>query len=93
MKRVLSIDAGASLTIHSLAASPVEKNSRVATLSFYTLPALLSDDSRNEWIVTIPPDEDADEDAPSCIKSLVFDTHFSGFTALQHTDDDDCFVE
>ncbi|PTB52845.1 hypothetical protein M431DRAFT_58133, partial [Trichoderma harzianum CBS 226.95] len=26
-------------------------------------------------------------------KSLVFDTHFSGFTPLQHTKDDDCYVD
>lgn len=93
VKRVLSIAAGQSLTIHSLAASPVEKTSLVATLSFQTLPGILSDGSRNEWIVGIPPDDDADEDALSRIKPLVFDTHFSGFTPLQHTEDDDCFVE
>lgn len=93
VKRVLSIEDGASVAVHSLAINPIEQTSKVATLSFYALPDFLSDCSRNEWVFNLPTDETSDEDGFRRRRSLVFDAHFSGFTPLQHTKDDDCFVE
>ncbi|KAL6798490.1 ankyrin repeat protein [Trichoderma sp. SZMC 28012] len=93
VKRILSIEAGASVVVHSLAISPIEQISKVATLSFHALPECLSDCSRNEWVFNLPVDETSGEDDFSRRKSLVFDTHFSGFTPLQHTKDDDCYVD
>ena len=93
VKRILSIEPGVSVAVHSLAISPVEQNSKVATLSFHALPDRLSGGSRNEWVFNLPADESPDKDGSSRRKSLVFDTHFSGFTPLQHTKDDDCHVE
>ncbi|KAK5995239.1 Serine/threonine-protein phosphatase 6 regulatory ankyrin repeat subunit B [Cladobotryum mycophilum] len=91
VKTVLSIAPGASFRVHSLAINPVEQSSKVATLSFHALPEELSDDSRNEWVFNLPADNNPDSFGP--IKCLVFDTHFSGFTPLQHTRDDDCHVD
>ncbi|QYT05591.1 hypothetical protein H0G86_012480 [Trichoderma simmonsii] len=93
VKRILSIESGASVVVHSLAISPIEKISKVATLSFHALPNCLSDRSRNEWVFNLPADETSEEDGFSRRKSLVFDIHFSGFTPLQHTKDDDCYVD
>ncbi|KAL7918361.1 ankyrin repeat protein [Trichoderma austrokoningii] len=93
VKRILSIEDGASAAVHSLATSPIEQISKVATLSFYTLPGCLSDRSRNEWVFNLPADETLGEDGFGRRRSLVLDTHFSGFTPLQHTKDDDCFVD
>ncbi|PKK51410.1 hypothetical protein CI102_3772 [Trichoderma harzianum] len=93
VKKILCIEAGASVVVHSLAISPIEQISKVATLSFHTLPGCLSDCSRNEWVFNLPTDETSEEDGPCRRKSLVFDTHFSGFTPLQHTKDDNCYVD
>lgn len=93
VKGILSVEPGASVVIHSLAINPVDHISKVATLSFHTPPNCLSDSSRNEWVFNLPTDESSDWDDSSRRKSLVFDTHFSGFTPLQHTKDDDCHVE
>lgn len=93
VKRILSIEAGASVVVHSLAISPIEQISKVATLSFHPLPDCLSDCSRKEWVFNLPEDETSVEDGFCWRKSLVFDTHFSGFTPLQHTKDDNCYVE
>jgi hypothetical protein len=93
VKSILSIEAGASVAVHSLAISPVEQNSKVATLSFHALPDRLSDCSRNEWVFNLPADDTSDEDGFGWRQSFVFDTYFSGFTPLQHTKDDDCYVE
>jgi hypothetical protein len=93
VKSTLSIEPSESVAVHSLAISPVEHNSKVATLSFHALPDRLSNGSRNEWVFNLPADETLDEDGFSRRTSLVFDTHFSGFTPLQHTKDDDCHVE
>jgi hypothetical protein len=89
VKSILFIEPGASVTVHSLAIDPVQHNGKVATLSFCTLPDCLSDGSINQWVFALPMDEALDENG----LSLVFDTHFSGFTPLQHTKEDDCHVE
>lgn len=93
VKRILSIEAGASVVVHSLAISPIERISKVATLSFHAIPKCLSSCSRNEWVFNLPVDDTSGEDDLSRRKSLVFDIHFSGFTPLQHTKDDDCYIE
>lgn len=95
VKSTLSIEPGESVVVHSLAISPVDHNSKVATVSFDALPDRLSNSngSRNEWVINLPADETPDGDGFSQRTSLVFDTHFSGFTPLQHTEDYDCHVE
>ncbi|KAL7928945.1 ankyrin repeat protein [Trichoderma chlorosporum] len=93
VKRILSIEAGTSVVVHSLAISPIEQISKVATPSFHALPDCLSDCSRNEWVFSLPADETLCENSFSRRKSLVFDTHFSGFTSLQHTKDVDYHVD
>ena len=93
VKKILSIETGASVAVHSLATNPFEHNSKVATLSFHDLPDRLSGDSRHEWVVNLPADEALDMGNCRQRKCVVFDTHFSGFTPLQHTKDDDCHVE
>jgi hypothetical protein len=93
VKKILFIEAGVSVDVHSLALSPVEQHSKVATLSFVALPDCLSDCSRNEWVFNLPAEDTSNEDGFNRRKSLVFDTHFSGFTPLHHSKDDDCHIE
>ena len=93
VKSILFIGPGASIVVHSLAASPSDHNSQVATLTLDTLPARLSGSSKNEWTFSIPMNESSNEGSVDHGKFLVFDTHFSGFTPLQHTKDDQCSVE
>ncbi|ETS75921.1 hypothetical protein PFICI_12865 [Pestalotiopsis fici W106-1] len=92
VKSVLSIEPGASVIIHSLVDNPIEPDSQVATLSFHTLPADLSDGSKNEWSFSLPTDDSSCEDEFSRMDYLVFDTHFTGFTPLQHTKAENCHV-
>ncbi|PFH60082.1 hypothetical protein XA68_11470 [Ophiocordyceps unilateralis] len=98
VKKVLRIESGASCVVHSLAVNPAESRSKIATLSFHTLPALLSKNPRNEWIFDQPAkdalsEETSDEDDFGLKSPLVFDTHFSGFTPLHHTRDQDCHAD
>lgn len=93
VKTVLSIENGASVTIHSLTTNPINSNSKVATLSFHIVPASLSNSSKNEWVFTMPSDQSLNEMNFDRRMSLVFDTHFSGFTPLQHAPDNECHVE
>ncbi|EAW19530.1 uncharacterized protein NFIA_026040 [Aspergillus fischeri NRRL 181] len=88
---VLSIGPGASVAVHSLAINPVERNSKVATLSFHTLPVSLSQGSKDQWKFALPPD--GDEDTVDTKPTLILDTHFSGFTPLQHSEEDSCDVD
>ncbi|KAF7118670.1 hypothetical protein CNMCM5793_008208 [Aspergillus hiratsukae] len=88
---VLSIGPGASVAVHSLAINPVQRNSKVATLSFHTLPVSLSEGSKDQWKFALPPD--GDEDAVNTTHTLILDTHFSGFTPLQHSEEDNCDVD
>jgi hypothetical protein len=93
VQSTLSIELGESVAVHSLAISPVEHTSKVATLSFHTPPDCFSNVSRNEWVFNLPAVENPVEDGLSQRTSLVFDIHFSGFTPLQYAKDDDCYVE
>ncbi|GFF32144.1 isoform Er14 of ankyrin-1 [Aspergillus udagawae] len=88
---VLSIGPGASVAVHSLAINPVERNSKVATLSFHTLPVCLSDGSKDQWKFALP--SDGDEDIVNTRHTLILDTHFSGFTPLQHSGEGSCDVD
>lgn len=92
---VLSIESGAIAAVHSLATNPTERTTKVATLSFNTIPPPLSDRSNKQWILPLPASKDADGDDDDDVfrKPLVFDTHFMGFTPLQHTEQDDCRIE
>ncbi|KAL5611091.1 hypothetical protein FOBRF1_007208 [Fusarium oxysporum] len=88
IQQTLSLQPSTSLTVYSLATSPVDQNSKIATLSFSTIPERLSDRSRDEWVIHLSDGNDI-----AFSKSLVFDTHFSGFTPFQHTSDRDCRVD
>lgn len=93
VKRILSINFGASFVVHSLASNPLEIYSKIATLSFQTIPDSLSSAHTNEWAFSLPPDLNSDNDRLSQKRSLVFDTHFSGFTPLQHMEDEGCKID
>ncbi|CAG9993969.1 unnamed protein product [Clonostachys byssicola] len=92
VKKVLCIEPDASVVVHSLAINPVHENSQVATLSFHTTPNSLSDCSRNEWDFELLASDTSGDDALDVI-SLVFDTHFWGFTPLHRTKDSDCHID
>lgn len=90
----LSLEPEADLEVCSLATNPVERSSRVATIVFQDVPPPLSGNPRNQWVVPLPNIDDDDGDARgSPRKPLVFDTHFAGFTPLQHADEEDCHIE
>lgn len=92
--RVLPIESGTNLMIHSLAVNPTERTSRVATLTFNNIPHPLSDKTNDQWVFDLPrSDSSDDDDAYPRRRQLVFDTNFSGFTPLQHTEEEDCRVE
>ncbi|GFF70323.1 ankyrin-1 [Aspergillus lentulus] len=88
---VLSIGPGASVAVHSLAINPVERNSKVATVSFHTVPVSLYQGSKDQWKFALPPE--GDEDTVDTTHTLILDTHFSGFTPLQHSEEDSCDVD
>ncbi|RDA88261.1 hypothetical protein CP532_0314 [Ophiocordyceps camponoti-leonardi (nom. inval.)] len=96
VKNVLSIESGVSCVVHSLAVNPIEHRSKIATLSFHTLPGPLSDKSKSEWIFEQPPstvDELPDQDIFGPDGPLVFDTHFSGFTPLHRSQEENCCTD
>jgi hypothetical protein len=93
VKGIFSINSGASFVVHSLATNPIDNHSKVSTLTFNDIPACLSDECKTEWVFNVPTSELYNRESFSQGISLVFDTHFSGFTPLQHTRDDDCSVE
>ncbi|KAF4433171.1 hypothetical protein F53441_13772 [Fusarium austroafricanum] len=88
VKQTLALEPSARLTVYSLAVSPGDQNSRIATLSFLAIPDSLSDRSKSEWIFPLLDGDDIDFS-----KSIVFDTHFAGFTPFQRTSDNDCHVD
>lgn len=93
VKNVLSVGAEAIFTVQSLATNPIERTSKVATLTFNTIPSPLSDRSKKQWVVPLPQSDGVDDDERISRKPLVFDTHFVGFTPLQHTEQDNCRIE
>lgn len=90
---VLSIQPGTSVSVRSLAASPIDANTRVATVVFHRLPAPLSDRDKDEWSFSLPVREDVDEDDIDWPLPIIFDTHFIGFTPLDHASQSESHVE
>ncbi|RFN45021.1 hypothetical protein FIE12Z_10749 [Fusarium flagelliforme] len=88
IKETLDLDPTTTINIHSVAISPSSQDSRTATLSFPDIPACLLDRSRNEWTFHLKDGEDLDLSS-----SIVFDTHFRGFTPFQRSNHDDCHVD
>lgn len=92
VRTALRLDDGAEVAVHSLARSPLERHSRIATLTFEShLPKVL-EGPQTEWIFTVPG-SDEDEDEKWGPQRLVFDTHFKGFTPLHRADDSECSTE
>ncbi|KAB2572339.1 Agglutinin [Lasiodiplodia theobromae] len=92
VERTLSIHPDTRFDVHSVAANPLEPTSRVATISFQVIPTSLSDRSKKEWVLE-PQGDWYSDDIDGWRKPLVFDTHFSGFTPLQSTKQEDCEVD
>ncbi|PNP78588.1 hypothetical protein FNYG_08067 [Fusarium nygamai] len=88
IQKTLILEASASPTVYSLACSPTDPNSKIATLSFPSIPDCLSDRSKDEWSFNLSDDNDIDFS-----RSLAFDTHFTGFTPFHRTSDNDCHIE
>lgn len=88
IQKTLALEPNASPTVYSLACSPTDPNSKIATLSFPSLPDCLSDRSRVEWSFDLSEDNEIDFG-----RSLSFDTHFIGFTPFHRTSDKDCHIE
>ncbi|KAF5963252.1 ankyrin protein 3 [Fusarium bulbicola] len=88
IQKTLALEPNASPTVYSLAVSPTDPNSKIATLSFPSIPDCLSDRSKVEWSFNLSDDNDIDFS-----RSLAFDTHFSGFTPFHRTSDNDCHVD
>ncbi|PHH80908.1 hypothetical protein CDD80_5828 [Ophiocordyceps camponoti-rufipedis] len=94
VKQVLSIESRKSLKVYSLAVDPVHSPSKTATLSFETPPTSLSDSPQSLWSFDMPANDPqeglSDEEGQDLHGQLVFDSHFSGFTPLHRTGDDEC---
>ncbi|TPX16068.1 uncharacterized protein E0L32_004063 [Thyridium curvatum] len=90
---VLSIQPGTSVSVRSLAASPIDANTRVATVVFHRLPTPISDRDKDEWSFSLPVREDVDEDDIDWPLPIIFDTHFIGFTPLDHASQSESHVD
>ncbi|KAM0345457.1 hypothetical protein ACHAPU_006384 [Fusarium lateritium] len=88
VQKTLGLEPSASPAVYSLALSPVDLDSKIATVSFASIPESLSDRSKTEWSFPLPDGDDIDLD-----RSLVLDTHFSGFTPFQRSSDEDCNMD
>ncbi|EXL92970.1 ankyrin repeat-containing domain protein [Fusarium oxysporum II5] len=88
IQKTLALEPNASPTVYSLALSPTDRNSKIATLSFPTIPDCLSDRSKVEWNFNLSEDENIDFG-----RSLAFDTHFTGFTPFHRASDADCHID
>ncbi|KAF5688788.1 ankyrin protein 3 [Fusarium circinatum] len=88
VSKTLSLEPNASPVVYLLAYSPTDPNSKIATLSFPSIPDCLSDRSKVEWSFTLCDDNDMDFSRP-----LAFDTHFIGFTPFHRTSDNDCHID
>jgi hypothetical protein len=90
VRRALELENDVQVQVQSLASSPYMQNGKIATLRLSRIPVCLSSDiSRGEWLFDVPDDEQQDHP----VISLVFDTHFRGFTPLHSEDDADCEIE
>ncbi|KAF5695157.1 ankyrin protein 3 [Fusarium denticulatum] len=88
IQKTLALEPSASPTVYSLACSPTDPNSKVATLTFPSIPECLSDRSKVEWNFNQSDDGDIDFS-----RSLAFDTHFTGFTPFHRASDKDCYID
>ena len=89
--KALNLEKGTIVKVCSLADSPYPQQGKVATLEFSNTPScLLPDAVRDEWIFD---NIRGIEEEHSKVISLVFDTHFRGFTPLHSENDMHCGVE
>ncbi|KAG5753803.1 hypothetical protein H9Q70_003566 [Fusarium xylarioides] len=88
IQKTLALEPNDSPTVYSLAYSPTDPNSKIATLSFHSIPDCLSDRSKVEWSFNLSDDNDIDFS-----RSLAFDTHFTGFTPFHRASDEDCYID
>ncbi|QGI87870.1 hypothetical protein CEK25_002826 [Fusarium fujikuroi] len=88
IQKTLALEPSASPTVYSLACSPTDPNSKIATLSFPSIPECLSDRTKTEWSFNLSDGNDIDFS-----RSLAFDTHFTGFTPFHRTNDNDCHID
>ncbi|KAI1013658.1 hypothetical protein LB503_010485 [Fusarium chuoi] len=88
IQKTLALEPSASPTVYSLACSPTDPNSKIATLSFPSIPECLSDRTKIEWSFNLSDGNDIDFS-----RSLAFDTHFTGFTPFHRTNDNDCHID
>ncbi|EXK24731.1 hypothetical protein FOMG_18558 [Fusarium oxysporum f. sp. melonis 26406] len=88
IQKTLALKPSASPTVYSLACSPTDPNSKIATLSFPSIPGCLSDGTKVDWSFNLSDDNDIDFS-----RSLAFDTHFTGFTPFHRASDNDCHID
>ncbi|KAI1036247.1 hypothetical protein LB504_011378 [Fusarium proliferatum] len=88
IQKTLALEPSATPTVYSLACSPTDPNSKIATLSFPSIPDCFSDRSKVEWNFNLSDDNDIDFS-----RSLSFDTHFTGFTPFHRASDKDCYID
>jgi hypothetical protein len=88
IQKTLGLEPSASPTVYSLAVCPVTHNSKIATVSFPSIPKSLSDRARDEWVFSLSEDDNIGFGT-----SLVFDTNFAGFTPFHRSSDEDCHIE
>ncbi|KAL5589388.1 hypothetical protein FOVSG1_011255 [Fusarium oxysporum f. sp. vasinfectum] len=88
IQKTLALEPNASPTVYSLALSPTDRNSKIATLSFPAIPSCLSDRSKVEWNFNLSEDNNIDFG-----RALAFDTHFTGFTPFHRASDTDCHID
>jgi hypothetical protein len=89
--RALNLEKGVVVKVCSLADSPYPQQGKVATLEFSNTPScLLPDAVRDEWIFD---NIRGIEQEHNTAISLVFDTHFRGFTPLHSENDIHCEAE
>ncbi|KAL1625230.1 hypothetical protein SLS54_003318 [Diplodia seriata] len=93
VQQVLGLESQTTITVHSLASSPIEKNSAVATLSFESIPDALPPKKFPEWRFPVPTPDNIDEDVILRTRYLFFDTHFHGLTPLHCKEDQECSVD
>jgi hypothetical protein len=89
--RALNLEKGTTVKVCSLADSPYPQQGKVATLEFSNTPSCLRPDAvQDEWIFD---NIHGIEQEHNAVISLVFDTHFRGFTPLHSENDMHCEVE
>ncbi|RKL10114.1 hypothetical protein BFJ68_g8729 [Fusarium oxysporum] len=88
IQKIFALEPNASPTVYSLALSPTDRNSKIATLSFPSIPDCLSDRLKTEWNFNLSEGADIDFG-----RSLAFDTHFTGFTPFHRASDKDCHFD